>query len=469
MATVNKIVSENLTLLSNPIKSFLTADTASAVGTLTVKSIIGFAVNQVLIIGELGNEGTEIIKTHASTAPSGTTITLAANTLFPHSSGTPVYIIDFDQLEVSTATTVGGSKTVLATIAIQVDNDNTIYTDSTGPGGFYFTRFKNTITSTFSAYSAPIPVTGYTILTARSIIDNALGMINKMPSNLLTDQYSYQQINNCQMEVLRELKRWSFMQVFDFNLGQLTTGQWKVAMPTNIDDTFSNKSIYNFRIGTLSNLFWIDKEKWNEIVSGISHTTLANNINVSDATITLTDASDFPDAGSVYIGANIYQYTAVNRTTNVLTLSVVSTTTNTATQDVFSGASFGMPQYWTTWGGNIQFYPILGATYNQRDGHLDYYTSLTQIVDDSDLTVLPDPSILQYYLAWKLILRQQAGRSDATSEGFRVLYETRVAKLKQKEVLGRTFKLKPILNNMNMNNDNDGRNIRGGNFPNTNF
>ncbi len=145
--------------------------------------------------------------------------------------------------------------------------------------------------------------------------------------------------------MLRELKRWSFLQVFNYNLGQLTTGQWKIALPTNLDDQNSNRSIYNFRVGTLSNLFWVDKEKWNEIISGVANTTLASNISVSDATITLTDASDFPDGGSLYIGANTYQYTSINRTTNVVTLTSVSTTTNTAGQDVFNGASFGTPQY----------------------------------------------------------------------------------------------------------------------------
>src|SRR5437016_6088783 len=112
MATTNKITIENLTLISSPIKTLLTSDTASGLGTITVKDVRGIAINQILIIGEIGNEGTEIIKTSTSVAPTGTTITLASNTVFSHSSGTNIYVIDYDQVEYSTAATVSGSKSV---------------------------------------------------------------------------------------------------------------------------------------------------------------------------------------------------------------------------------------------------------------------------------------------------------------------------------------------------------------------
>src|SRR5579872_3970102 len=68
----------------DPIKTFLIADSASGSSTITVRNITGFAVNQILLIGEPGLQGSEIIKTHSSTAPSGSTITLAANTALAH-------------------------------------------------------------------------------------------------------------------------------------------------------------------------------------------------------------------------------------------------------------------------------------------------------------------------------------------------------------------------------------------------
>jgi hypothetical protein len=463
MSTSNKVNIENATLLQSPIQTFLSTDMASASGTLTVKNITGFAINQVLIIGELGNEGTELIKTHAATAPTGSTITLASNTVFPHSSGTPVYVIDYDNVEVSTATTLTGSKTILATIPVQVGSDYTTYDDTAGSVGYYFARFKNTITSVFSAYSDGIPVGGYGVLTARYIINNALGMINKDTSELLTDQFCFNEINNCQMEVLREYKRWSFMQVFDYSLGQITTGQWKVAVPANLDDQFTNKSIYNFRIGTQTNLQWVDKQKWNEIVAGVAHTTLASNINVSDATITLTDASDFDqNGGSIYIGANIYQYTSI--TSNVVTLTAVSTTTDTAGEDAFQGASFGYPQYWTTFGGYLYFYPVLATAFNMQEGNLDYYQKPITITNDSDTIVLPDPNVVIFYLAWKMLLRINNGVDDTTTNPMYQSYSARKQTLMRKEVIGYNFRMKPLLNQIKENNNIDSRSTRLGNF-----
>jgi hypothetical protein len=57
-------------------ETFLTAEATAGVSTLTVGNIKNFAINQILLIGELGDENSEIIKTHTATAPTGSTITL---------------------------------------------------------------------------------------------------------------------------------------------------------------------------------------------------------------------------------------------------------------------------------------------------------------------------------------------------------------------------------------------------------
>ena len=96
----------------------ITADASSGSGTITVKSIKEFSTDDILLLGEIGQDDAEIIKTHGSTSPSGTTITLASNTVFAHSAGTKVYQIQFDQVELSHASTLTGSKSVLSTAAL---------------------------------------------------------------------------------------------------------------------------------------------------------------------------------------------------------------------------------------------------------------------------------------------------------------------------------------------------------------
>lgn len=457
----------NLNLTAETPQTYLTTNTASGVSSLSVKNITGFLKNQVLLIGEMGNEGTEIIKTLAATDPSGSTIDLATatTTAFPHSAGTPVRLMLYDQVLFYSAPTVGGTQTLLGTKTITVDSMYTVYTDNLPTVGYYYSHFYNSLSTQSSSDSDAIPTGGYPITSARTVIDNALGMINKESSDTLTDTFSFNEINNCQMEVLRELKRWSFMQVYDANLGSLTTGQWKIVLPTDCDDQYSNKTIWNFKIGTGTNLTYVDKEKWNEITEGIAHTTLSPvGISVGALTAILSDSSDFQDSGTIYVGANTYSYTANNRTTNTLTLSVASTTTNTAGQDVFSGGSLGTPQYWTVIAGYIYFYPILCSTLNNRDGHLDYYKAPVSITSDSNTIVLADPTVVQYYLAWKMLLRMQSGKDDSTTQAMFSKYTTRVEKLKQKEVLGKIYKMRPLLNTLNMNVSTDDEQIRTGNF-----
>jgi len=462
---MKQISISNANLTQEMPQTYLTGDTASGVGSIVVKNITGFAVKQILLIGELGNEGTEKIKTHATTSPTGFTITLAANTIYPHSAGTPIKVMLYDQVEISTALTETGTKTVLSTIDITVDSNYTYYNDTLPTTGYYFSRFYNTTTTASSSYTDPIPTGGYTILSARALIDNALEMINKEGSALLNDTFAFHQINNCQEEVLREYKRWSFLQVFDYNLGHLLTGQWKVAMPTDCDNQFSNKSIWNFRIGTETNISWVDREKWNEIISGTAHTTLALGIVVGATTITLTNSSDFASGGSVYIGTNVYEYTANDMVTGILTLNSAATTTNAINEDVFQGGTLGRPQYWTTVEGYIYFYPVLGNTYNHKNAYLDYYKAPLTITNDTDKIVLVDPTVVQYYLAWKMLLRISNGVEDVGSQAMFNQYVGRREKLKQKEVLGRSFSLKPLLNQINVNDNVDEKQVRTGNFP----
>ncbi len=453
---------KNISIVLDEPQSYLTTDTASGVTTLSVKNLTGFTSSQTLLLGFLGFQGSEVVKTSASVPPASGVITLSSATVFPHSASTTITAIEYDQVEVSTATTTTGSKTVLSTVSLAVNSDSTNYNDALNSIGYYFARFRNSITGAYSNYSDAIPATGYTQMSARSIIDSALGMINKKTSSTLSDEFAFQEIDNCQMETLREMKRWSFMQQFDKNIGQLTTGQWKIALPTDCDDQNTNKSIYNFKIGKGTNIIWVDKEKWNDLIQGVSHTTLASSIQVSDVSVTLTDSSNFEDTGTIMIGANSYSYTANNRTTNTLTIPA-STTTNTSGDDCFQGASTGTPQYWTTFGGFVYFYPVLDSTLNNRDSYMDYYSSLIKTTTDTQLIVIPDPTVVQYYLAWKFMLRQSNGEPTLGSDEKYKQYVLRRDTMKRKESLNRTFQFKPLQNRMRMNSD-DPASVRLGNF-----
>ena len=470
MLIKTKIAFTNLTI--DRVETYLTANVAIGSSTLTVQNISGFAINQILIIGNLGNDGSEIIKTHTATAPTGSTITLASNTLFAHNTSTPITVINYDRVEISSAPTIAGSKTVLATIPIVAYNTDTNYEDTSGNVGFRFVRYNNSITSTFSAYSDAIPVAGYEVSSARTIIDKALGRINKKTSEVLSDQFAFDCINDCQEEVLRELKRWSFMSVFDYSLGSLSYGDWSVDLPVDIDETYSTKSVYNLRIATENNLIWVDKEKWNDIICDTVFTTLVNNISIGDTSIVLLDTSDFTvTGGSIRIGANIYAYTANDTSTNTLTM-IPSTTTATSGKYAFQFEQTGNPEYWTIINQKAFFYPVLGSHLDGKNIYMDYYKKQIQIVNDTDKVVLNDITLIQDYLCWAFLVKLNNGeetdtaKSSTGSSGWYGKYMMRKDMMKKKETIGRTFKLKPLLNRLDENNiaGNDSKSQRLGNF-----
>uniref|UniRef100_A0A6H1ZGF0 Putative tail collar protein n=1 Tax=viral metagenome TaxID=1070528 RepID=A0A6H1ZGF0_9ZZZZ len=155
---IRKIIKNNTELVSDPQLTYLTA---AAVGgttsTLTVVSNSEIAENQILLIGEFGEERSEVVKTHATDAATGTTdIILTAAVANSHPVDTPIYIIDYNQIKFAHATTATGTKTVLGTEGVEADNTQTIYKDKTKNSGFYFKKYYNNITGTFTAATTGI-------------------------------------------------------------------------------------------------------------------------------------------------------------------------------------------------------------------------------------------------------------------------------------------------------------------------
>ena len=292
------------------------------------------------------------------------------------------------------------------------------------------------------------------LLTVSTIIADAVAQINKeggYPSSVLTAAFSLQQLDAFQSEVLSEQKRWGFMQAFDSVIGEATTGNWRIAAPADLDDLYTNRGIWNFRIGTQMNLVFVDKAKWDEITSQVARTTLKVAITVGDAIVTLTDSSDFTDAGVIQVGANEYTYTANARTTGILTLSAVSTTSNLILTDTFQNASLGNPIYWTIFNGYIYHWPLISPSYNKRNYYLDYYKAQTALASTSSVLVIPDAQCASYYLQWKFLKKLNNGQETVESLAAKTNYANGLTKLIQKNSLGRTFRLKPRKNSIYIN------------------
>lgn len=131
-------------------KTYLSADYQSGTS-LSVKNSDKFSDNDIIILGEPGQERTESTDLTA-TPPNVTTLTVAALS-FSHPKDTPVYKVGWDQVTVEKSTD-GSSYSVLATVDLNFEKTVTIYEDTTGATtDYYRVKLKNSATGNVSGYS----------------------------------------------------------------------------------------------------------------------------------------------------------------------------------------------------------------------------------------------------------------------------------------------------------------------------
>jgi len=157
-------------------KSYLNVAYSAATTSIEVKNNDRFAANDRIMIGEMGQEKTEVV-TISSVNANGTTIVIGA-TVFAHEADSPVYRLRFDQAKFYRSTTTStGTYSLLATVALDVDNANlsTLYDDTTGLTTYYYKMtVYHSISTLESAYSDPIGGSGWNRYQVGNIIDEIL-------------------------------------------------------------------------------------------------------------------------------------------------------------------------------------------------------------------------------------------------------------------------------------------------------
>jgi hypothetical protein len=407
----------------------LSADIAAASSTLTVQSINRFAVNKILLIGELGAEDSEIVKTHASSAPSGSTITLSANTTYAHKAGTKVRMISFDQIELSHATTATGSKTVLTTtlgtglVALEADEMEMVYDETEFTSGYYFGRYKNSIASTFGSYSDAVPYGGFTEDSVAAVIDYALKRSQVKDFNdEISREWCYEEITDMLRHVQGKQKRWNKYQSLNTSLGTTARGTRRVAMPDDIYDPDSNRSITGIRIGEGRALAFKDPDEFEEYLYGEKTTTVATQQTAGGTTLVLTDTDDFDDDGTitVFISGTKYDitYTSITRSTHTLNGIPASgdgaiTVTIPAATNVWQNYKEGEPIYYTVRNQGIEFAPMPSDLWDNKNIFADYWTEATAADSDADTLDTERFDMAKYWLTWKMRCQaQNAGKLD---------------------------------------------------------
>ena len=392
--------------------TFLTAEMAAASGTLTVKDITGFAIAKYVWINPFG-VNSEIIAMHASSAPSGVTLTLGANTAYIHQVGEPVYYIEFNQIEINHAATLTGNKSVLATVSILAREKTYIYLDTTQTTGFYFARYKDSVATLYSSYSDGVTYDGWATNTVGYIIECALEDLSLEFSDNLSMDHCIRWINTGLREIKGKVRRWAEHYKTNYVLGQTSRGTNIVTMPSDIYDSETNLSIESVRVGDGEALDYLDPASFDLQQEDVKQTQVTTQAVATDTSLAIDNSYDFEDSGSVdvYISGTKYTltYTGVTRSASAGFLTGIPasgdgsiTVTIPADTYVWQNEEEGEPSVYTVRNGQIEYWPLVDATYDNQNVYMDYNTEVVEVNSEGDEIDYQRFDMLQAYLMWRM-------------------------------------------------------------------
>lgn len=446
---MKKLTVENSELLKEADSSSLSSSATAGGSTISVYSITSFGVNDILLIGEFGAEGSEIIPVHSATAPTGTTITLSTTLVKSHPKDTKVYIIPYNQITIFHSTTETGAKTEITSISIDAEKSETVYEDKTYSSGYYFIRYYNSVSTANGDYSDPIPYAGLGSNTVGYIINFAMSELKKEFSDVLTFDTLLDEVNACLRYVRGKLKRWSNVQEFDYVVDQLNRGEYKFALPTTYYDKNSDRSCLGLRVGDKI-LDRIDWTEFKEKMEDVHHTTVSTAITSGDTSIVLDSTDDFDSSGTVHIYSSntLYTitYTGNTKSTNTLTGCSGITADLASGLDVWQGESEGTPDYFTIADGYLYIWNLTNSTHQGENIYMDFYTDIVEVDSDADEITLARYDMVKHWVKWAIKnITERKGTPDFT-DGDWVMFNTCLNDAIRRESSGQKFKRKIKIN-----------------------
>lgn len=447
--------------------TFLSEDVVFAGSTIRVQSIAGFegvgtSSGQIVMIGNIGSERTELLRTTNTTGynPSQAykEITLRDTLKFDHPQDTQVTIIDWNRAEFSWSATAAGTKSTLRAYPLDINPDQleTLYVDTSQTTGFYFVRFNETVGNTNSDYSDPIPYAGYDDNTVFMIKKRALDELNEVvDGQIITNEY----LNQCLWQARREYhespgKR-PFRRKYNVSIGSALTGSSRIELPADAERPYSAENLYGVRIGATQNMSYIDKKVWDfyYIDKPHSYLDLPYTRDVSTS-IWLANGRDFAQTGSLSVEGMTIEYAKVTGSQNSLTITAHgSYPSASGGSEAWQNVTYGLPNEFTVFAdpeGSAYVYfnrPIETAYVNQNI-FADYYRTLISYNSDADKLDEPQYDFYVNYLKAKIKHRRNRGETDITKDPDYILWELGKNQALAKEYTGTSIRISPDVNHL---------------------
>ena len=433
-------------------RTYLSGDEAAAQTILSVLSSANFAAGEFIVIGTPGAEQTEIRK--ISSVATGT-ITVTAAITFDHNQGTAITFIPFDQIEVYSASSSGGSFSLLSAVSIRADALETYYPRTSDASTIYYkSRFKNSGDTTYSDYSDEVAATGYAYNTVWAVKNRALMQRGDKIEGSITDEFLNESLWEGRRDIDNQLKRWSWRTAFNSDIGNLVEGQYSVSVPSTLRNPDSPQNILGLKIGSRGrNITYIPKRQFDFYYEGIEHTTVATQPSVGQTTLVLTNVRDIDASGSVRVGADTITYTSKSNSTNTLS-GVPASGTGSITIahavgiDAWQNVSYGEPTLYTIFENTIFFNVPFDSDFEGDNLFSDYYRTLPDYDSDADVLDEPDVDCLVSYLKYKLEDLKTKGKVKKKDNSDYHDYLDRLGKILRKEVHSQEAQFSPEISHL---------------------
>lgn len=215
-------------------KTYLSQYLASGSTSLIVKNNDRFAMTQAILIGEMGEERSELNTTSGITGKN--TVGVDTATSFGHNADDPVYKLEYNQIKFYKAATLTGTYNLLTTVDVDVDNHDKVtrYDDTTGlTTDYYKIQYYNSETLTSSEQSDPIPATGQASNTAGKVIDAVVRRVRDTEYTILSINEYIDIMNEVNDDLITMAHRpYRFLK--DSAVVNTTAGQAYISLPTTL-------------------------------------------------------------------------------------------------------------------------------------------------------------------------------------------------------------------------------------------
>lgn len=466
------IFTSNADLTRDKRFSILTEDVVATGTTIRVQSIMGFvgastSSGQIVCIGEIGDERTELLRTANTSAynPSQAykEVTLRDAMAFDHPQDTKVYIVDWNRMDIQHASTVSGTKaTIIASPSYPIYIDpgqlETSYTDTTKTSGFYFVRFNETVGDTNSDWGDPIPFGGFDDNMVASIKERALDELGEeVDGKVITHKF----LNECLWKARREYHKAPgkrpFRRKFNADIGNALTGSFRIELPTDVEKPYSAENVYGVRIGTEANMDYIDKKSWDFYYIGKPHSTLdVPYVKGLSTSIWLANGRDFSASASINVEGTDISVSRITGEQNSFYIITHGDWSASAGSDAWENISLGLPDKFTVFqspengSAYIYFNRPIDTAYVNQNIYADYYRTLPGYDSDYDQLDEPDYDMFVEYLKACIKHRRNKGADDITQDPDYKLWLAKKNNALSTEFLGSDIRLIPSIDHLEL-------------------